>query len=154
MPFKVPPGDRRYASIAKNYLLHVAAVIHSCVHGSSQHHFWSRLRKQNRGEHRRSYSHFKLNSTNQYSFQIVVEGWRRGVARAHPLFFAERYNPLAIAPSPSHNINVTIDGLAKLLHFGDYVEAKAEQKGISIENAIKEEIEAYPYTKKRDFQVV
>ena len=70
------------------------------------------------------------------------------VPRGHPIFLAEKYFVAGMDASP-HKIDVNVDGLAKLLMFGDYVRANGE----GIEAVVGKEAGKYPYRKHKTFQV-
>ena len=71
-----------------------------------------------------------------------------GVPWSHPINIAQLFIPYASNPT-NITFDYTVPGLAKLLHFRNFIKAQPDKE---MEN-IKKEANGYPYKMKAKFQV-
>ena len=70
----------------------------------------------------------------------------------HPIEIAESFRLGATTRKP-FTISHTTEGLIKLLMYGDYVKARVYSSNASVQFVITEDVNNYPYKKKKSFQV-
>ena len=73
---------------------------------------------------------------------------KKGVPRSHPINIAHLFTPYA--PHPTEiTFDYTVPGLAKLLHFTNFIRTQPDQE----KEYIRKEASGYPYQMKAKYQV-
>ncbi len=75
-----------------------------------------------------------------------------GVPKFHPLFTAEDFLPSPFSYNP-HQLNYSIDSLAKLLLYGTYVKTKAELNVVDPEVIVTKDLDKFPYPRHAEYRV-
>ena len=71
----------------------------------------------------------------------------------HPLAYASCFVGHSRGSQGCKIINSTIDGIAKLLAYGDYLKARTSQRNETIFSILDEELSQYPYLRKSPARV-
>lgn len=71
----------------------------------------------------------------------------------HPLAYASCFVGHSRGSKGCKMINSTIDGIAKLLAYGDYLKARTSQRNETMLSILDEEISQYPYIRKSQARV-
>ena len=72
--------------------------------------------------------------------------------KTHPIIITQGFNPVPYTSNPHYIENFTTEGLAKLFAYGNFVKARMEQSGTSLESILEIELKKYNYTRKTAFQ--
>ena len=73
----------------------------------------------------------------------------KGVPLSHPTNIAQLFSPDATSPT-NITYDYTVKGLAKLLHFSNFIKTQTE----NVMDYLRDEVKGYPYTKKPTLQVM
>ena len=72
--------------------------------------------------------------------------------KTHPIVISQDFNPVPYTTNPHSIENFNTKGLAKLFSYGNFVKARLEQSGTSLESILERELGKYPYMRKKVFQ--
>ena len=72
--------------------------------------------------------------------------------KTHPIIISQDFIPVPYTSNPHYIETINIEGLAKLFAYGNFVRARLEQNGMSMESILEMELKKYNYTRKIAFQ--